>query len=157
MEKENAIKVVITGAIGTFCAYMEILVVPLILMTVLMAVDYATGLTKAYINSELNSKQGFTGILKKFGYFLIVLSAMSVDYLIQSTLLGSGITLPENFTFAILVIIWLMINELISILENLSTIGVPMPSILLTMVTKLKVMAESKTDEIHIIDIEEES
>ena len=45
-----------------------------------------------------------------------------------------------------MVAIWLIINELISILENLSKMGVPMPNFLMKVVKKLKIIVESKAD-----------
>ena len=40
--------------------------------------------------------------------------------------------------FAVLVAVWLIINELISVLENLSRIGVPIPNFLKKIINKLK-------------------
>lgn len=45
-----------------------------------------------------------------------------------------------------LVTIWLIINELISILENLGSIGVPLPKFLLTIIKKLKTTTENKVE-----------
>ena len=47
----------------------------------------------------------------------------------------------------LLVVIWLIINELISILENLATIGVPLPTFLFKLVGRLKIVAEAKMPE----------
>ena len=45
-----------------------------------------------------------------------------------------------------LVAVWLIINELISILENLTQIGVPMPAFLARLVRRLKISAEQAAD-----------
>ena len=142
MDKDNNIRLAITGAFGLFCAYFQWLVVPLGIMTLLMIVDYVTGMTKAWVTNQVSSKVGVVGIIKKVGYFCIVLCAMVLDYLIKTTLLSAGIVLPENFTIAILVILWLIVNEIISILENLAIMGVNMPRWLISLVKKLKVVAE---------------
>ncbi len=149
MDKENGIRVALTGAFGLFCGYFQWLVVPMGIMTVLMIVDYVTGMTKAYINQELSSRTGIKGVLKKVGYFCIVLCAMVLDYLIKTTLFSAGIVLPENFTIAILVILWLIVNEIISILENLAVMGVHMPEWLIRLVKKLKVVADKKGDDLE--------
>lgn len=148
MDKENAVKIAITGALGLFGAYFQVLVIPLGILIGVMAVDYVTGMIKAGTTNELNSKKGLVGILKKLCYLFIVAGAMVIDYLIKSLLAGAGVGLPENFTVALLVIFWLIINELISILENVAIIGVPMPSWLVKLVKKLRVVAESKGEEI---------
>lgn len=42
--------------------------------------------------------------------------------------------------------IWFIINECISILENLAVIGIPLPSFLVKIVHKLKITVENKVD-----------
>ena len=48
--------------------------------------------------------------------------------------------------FGLPVTIWLGINELISILENLGSIGVPLPKFLLKIIKKLKTTTENKVE-----------
>ena len=57
---------------------------------------------------------------------------MGVDWLIYSGLHSIAVDLEYTIFFGLLVMIWLVINELISILENLGSIGVPLPKFLLT-------------------------
>ena len=49
----------------------------------------------------------------------------AVDYLLRGAVIGAGITLDVKLFFGLLVAIWLIINELISVMENLAAIGVP--------------------------------
>ena len=49
----------------------------------------------------------------------------AVDYLLRGAVSGAGITLDVKLFFGMLVTVWLTINELISVMENLATIGVP--------------------------------
>lgn len=142
--KENIIKLAISAGIGAFLSYFEILVLPLTILIGLMIVDYGTGIAKAYVNSEISSRTGIIGILKKLGYILIVIVGMSADYLITTAGLAIGIDIPASFTIGLLVIIWLILNELISILENVVILGAPVPSFLITIISKLKVSAESQ-------------
>lgn len=148
MDKENGIKLALAGAMGLFGAYFQVLVVPLFILIAVMIADYITGMIKASTTNQLNSKKGLAGILKKLCYLFIVAGAMVVDYLIKSSLLSAGVILPESFTIALLVIFWLVINELISILENVAIIGVPMPAWLIKLVKKLRVVAENKGEEL---------
>jgi phage-related holin len=46
------------------------------------------------------------------------------------------------------VTIWLILNECISILENISEIGVPIPAFLVTLIQKLKKTTETKGEEL---------
>ena len=50
--------------------------------------------------------------------------------------------------FGLLVTFWLVLNECISILENLSAIGVPLPPFLMKIVDKLKQTTEAKGEEV---------
>lgn len=52
------------------------------------------------------------------------------------------------FFFGLLVTIWLVLNECISILENISQIGVPLPSFLVALIEKLKSTTENKGEEL---------
>ena len=147
MDKENGIRLALTAAFGLFCAYFQVLVVPIGVLIGVMVLDYLTGMGKAWVAKELSSRIGITGILKKVGYLCIVAIAMVVDYLITSALASAGVILPDNFTVALLVIVWLIINELISILENLAIVGVPMPLWLTKLINKLKAVAEARGDD----------
>jgi phage-related holin len=49
---------------------------------------------------------------------------------------------------ASLVAVWLICNEIISILENISDIGVAMPPFLLKLAGNLKSQVESKTNDL---------
>ena len=145
--KENILKTSIAAAAGAFVAYFNALLVPLIVLGVVMAVDYFTGLADAFVTKSLNSRIGIIGIIKKIGYLACVGVAMVVDYLISTALVQIGIDFKFTYCFAMIVVIWLIMNELISILENLSSIGVPMPGFLVKLVKRLKNSVEEKSGE----------
>ena len=48
--------------------------------------------------------------------------------------------------FGLIVTVWLIINELISILENLARIDVPIPAFLTKIIEKLKTTIEDKNE-----------
>ena len=54
-----------------------------------------------------------------------------------------GITVPFTFLIACVVAVWLICNELISILENIKDIGVNIPTFLLPLVKNIKSQTES--------------
>ena len=144
--KENVIQVLFATAVGAVTAYFNVLIVPIAVLMAVMLIDYITGLTEAFVNKEISSRTGVIGIIKKVGYFAVVAVAMVVDYLITSALMQCGINLQINYCFGMIATIWLIINELISILENLAEVGVPLPHFLTTIVKKLKISVENKTN-----------
>lgn len=102
----------------------------LLVLLGVMILDYITGMVKAGISGNLNSTRGWQGLLKKLMYAVTVAIAMVADYLLYIGGSQIGIDMHESAYFGTLVSIWLIINECISILENLSEIGVPMPGFL---------------------------
>lgn len=142
--KENVIKGVLTATMATLMAYLGHLVVPIIILAAVMLLDYGTGIAKAWVAGNLSSKIGVVGILKKVGYLAIVMVGMAVDWVIQAGIAELHINYNLEFLFAMIVIIWLILNELISILENVAAIGVPVPKWLAKMITKLKDHTEEK-------------
>lgn len=118
--------------------YLGIMAVPIIVLFIAMIVDYVTGMVSAWHSAELSSKKGIFGIVKKISYLGLVCVGMGVDWLIYSGLKSVGVNLGYTLLFGVLVAIWLIINELISILENLGQIGVPLPGFLLSVVKRLK-------------------
>ena len=82
-----------------------------------IALDYISGLIKAYCTKTLSSKIGFRGILKKVGILAIVVLSVSLDRLGGNT--GAIRTL---------VIYYFVANEGLSVLENLAEAGIPIPN-----------------------------
>nr|WP_295678754.1 phage holin family protein [uncultured Lachnoclostridium sp.]DAE05603.1 MAG TPA: holin [Siphoviridae sp. cthL03] len=82
-----------------------------------VVVDYLTGVMLAIIEKKLSSKVGFKGIFKKVLIFCLVGISNILDTYIIKT--GSAIRLA--------VISFYIYNEGVSILENISVIGLPVP------------------------------
>ena len=148
MSKENVFQGIITLIIAGVSAYFKIIAITLLVLIVVMITDYATGMTSAYIHKEFSSKVGIIGAVKKVSYIALVCVGVCADYLIHTALTQLGVQLNIQLLFGLLVTVWLIINELISILENLSKIGVPMPTFLMKLVEKLKVTVENKVDDV---------
>ena len=145
--KENIIKGVLTTAMATFLAYLGNLAIPIMILAVVMLLDYGTGVAKAWIHGSLSSKIGILGILKKVAYLVIVAVGMVIDWIIQAGVDKLHLDFKLEFLFALIVIIWLILNELISILENVADIGVPVPKWLTKLILKLKDQAEEAVGE----------
>lgn len=138
MSKENVLHTVIAAALGAFTAYLSNLTVPVIVLIAVMLVDYGTGMLNAWLKNELNSRVGILGIVKKISYFALIVVGMAVDYILNSAFVKINADISTGDCIGIIVVIWLIINEIISILENLSSIGIPLPKFLQKIVGHLK-------------------
>lgn len=144
--KDNIIQATVSVAIGALAAYFNVLLVPLTILIVVMIIDYATGMTSAWKSGELESKTGLIGILKKVSYLVLVAVGGVVDYLISAGLAAANVEISITYCCGLIVCVWLIINELISILENLAELGTPIPKFLVNIVRRLKNTVENKTD-----------
>lgn len=99
-------------------------------LVVFVAVDYLTGLMAASVERKLSSEVGFKGIFKKVVIFCLV----SVGHIIDGYVIQNGSALRTAVVF------FYLSNEGISILENASRIGLPVPE-------KLKAVLEQLREE----------
>ena len=123
--ENKGLQIILSAAFAAFAVYIGALAVPIMVLIAMMVIDYASGMAAAWSNNELSSKVGAKGIVKKVGYMALIVVAMGVDYLIYS-----GIAAVKN--------------ELISILENLDRLGVPIPDFLTKIIKRLKVSVDEK-------------
>lgn len=142
--KEQGIRAAAVAALGVLCAYGIQLLVPLAVLLAAMVLDYATGMAKAYSAGELSSRVGIRGILKKVGYLVIVAVAGMLDWLIRYGASALDWEWAPEFLVASVVIVWLIINELLSILENVAAIGAPVPVFLRKLIERMKTGTETK-------------
>ena len=135
-------QMIVSAAFAGLMYYLGIVSIPIIILICAMIIDYATGMSAAWYNSELSSKRGVKGIVKKVGYLALVVAAMILDWLISQGLQQINIDITYSVFFAVLVAVWLIINELISTLENLSRMGVPIPNFMKKLIDRLKTTVE---------------
>ena len=100
-----------------------------------VCVDYLTGTVRAIKERKLNSRTGFIGLLKKALIFTVVLLAHVLD---EVTGVGALRSMAVMFYIS---------NEGISILENLSKIGVPFPSKIKEVLEQIKKDDEDENTE----------
>lgn len=136
--ENKTLQAVLSAAIASFAAYLGALAIPVIVMIIMMIIDYATGMCAAWMHGELSSKVGAKGIAKKVGYMGLIVVAMGLDYLLASGFAAVHITPVCDMWFALMVAVWLIINEMISILENLRKMEVPLPGFLVKALERLK-------------------
>lgn len=139
------LKLTVITALGVIAAYFNVLLIPIVVLVFVMITDYISGMISAKKSGELSSRLGIMGIAKKVGYLALVAVGMVVDYLISSALVHVGIEIQINYCFALIITIWLIVNELISILENLGELDVPIPDFLRKSIHKIKDSVDSKT------------
>lgn len=121
-------KTVITAlgaAIGAFLGNIDGLIITLLVIAVC---DYVTGVAVAIANHELSSNIGFKGIAKKILMFAIVGIANLIDVHVLKQ--GSIVRTAAIFFY--------ISNEGISLLENGSKLGLPIPQKLKAVLLQLK-------------------
>lgn len=144
--KENIIKGTVSAALAAMSAYCGELIIPIAVLLAAMIADYISGMAKAWTSAQLSSRVGIIGIVKKLSYLLIVCAGMGVDWVIATASSAAGIDLGVTYFVGLLVIIWLVINELLSIVENVAAMGVNVPGFLLKLIARLKSHVEEKDD-----------
>ncbi len=143
MSRLTEIKAVFTAVIATLSAVLGILYVPVLLMVSCNLIDYVTGLVASQYRGEgVSSDKGLRGIIKKVCLWLLVVVGAIMDMLIKYAADTLGIQPPVHFLVACVVAVWIICNELISILENMVDIGVKLPPFLMPIVRMLKDQAE---------------
>ena len=109
-------------------------------LVIFMLIDYVSGLVVAGIfhkspkteSGALESKAGLKGLFRKGGILLVVLIAARLDMLIGTNFVRDA------------VVIAFVVNETLSIIENLGLMGVPIPKVILNAIEILKQKAEEK-------------
>lgn len=150
MEKKVSINT-LKGVIATTGAIigneLEMISPAIILLIFLMIVDYVSGMLaskKEAVEHPNNKKYGWSskksiiGIYKKMGYILTILVALSTDYMIYALLGKMGIEYSIKTIFGFVVTIWLIINELLSILENAGRMGAALPKFLMNILAEIR-------------------
>lgn len=117
-----------TAGIGAFIGYVlggwSVLLQVLIFLIV---IDQLSGLFASYFEGTLSSKVGFKGIMKKVTILFVVAVAHFLD-----RIFGTGDTIRDASIF------FYLGNELLSFIENVGRIGIPLPPQLKNAVAVLK-------------------
>ena len=88
----------------------------LLIPVAMMAIDIITGLINAWATNSFQSARMRTGLAKKCGEIIIILIGMMFTY---------GMNIPKYVLTGIS--IYIIFMELMSIMENLDKLGVPIP------------------------------
>lgn len=93
-----------------------------------------------------SSKKSIIGIYKKVGYMLTVLVALCIDYIIYVILINMSIEFQTKTAFGLVVTVWFIINELLSILENSGRMGATLPKFLKRVLCELRKEIDDHSD-----------
>lgn len=113
-EQISAIAAVLTGIIAYFVGGFDPLFT---VFATILVLDTLTGMLKAWNFGQYESKKFRQGIIHKFGYIIGIILTVQFDKL----MLGNNVLRDSVITFFIT-------NEGMSILENLGTMGVKLPT-----------------------------
>ena len=137
----------LTVAISAVMDFLGILAIPVFLMVGCNLIDYITGLVASkYRQEQINSYKGMRGIIKKVCMWLLVIVGAMLDVLIKYATQTMGFNIQVPFIVATLVTVWIVVNEIVSILENLVDIGIELPPFLMPIVRRIKKEIETVTD-----------
>ena len=150
-----ALQACLTAAGAWISAKLGILGPILVILIIMMVLDYITGMLASkkealeYPDNPSygsSSKKGAKGIIKKVGYLCIIAVAMVVDYIILHVAGSMGVTVSTRALFALLVAVWYVLNELLSIIENAGRMGAQVPEWLSKYIAVLKEAVDHKAD-----------
>lgn len=145
MDKIKTTLIIIISAIMDF---LGILAIPVFLMVACNIIDYITGLMASkYREEQISSYIGIRGITKKVCMWLLVLVGSFIDIIINYTVEYMGIGFKIPFIVATFVAVWIVVNEMLSILENIIDIGVALPPFLMPIVRLIRKEVESVAGE----------
>lgn len=112
------------GWLGWFLGGCDGLLYALIAFAV---VDYVTGVMCAIVDKKLSSSVGFKGIFRKVLIFVMV----GIAHILDTQIIGNGSVLRTA------VIFFYISNEGVSLLENASHLGLPVPEPVKTVLKQL--------------------
>lgn len=142
------LKVAVTATMAFITSMLGVLTIPIMLMVTCNLVDYITGLmASSYRDESISSYKSMKGVFKKVCMWLLVVVGAIVDHLLEYASDTIGFVFPFTFLVASVVAIWIICNELISIIENITDMGVNVPAFLKPLVEKIKTQTEDLTNE----------
>ena len=131
MEHVNAFKAAVAAVCAALTALWGWFGWVVFAWVVSMIIDYLTGSAAALRTGEWSSKAARDGIWHKVGSIVAVIVAALLDVVIGHLLANvPGVALPFDYSVLMcpLVVVWYILTELGSIIENAGALGAPIPS-----------------------------
>ena len=141
MEHINGIKAAVVGVLGCLTALWGWFGWLVLAWVACMVLDYATGSAAALRAGEWSSKIARDGLWHKLGAIVAVLVAAILDGVIRLVLENiPALELPFEYTVfvSVLVLVWYILTELGSVVENAGALGAPVPAWLARMLAALE-------------------
>lgn len=121
---EDVKKWIISLILGAWATFTQQYAIILSFIITVIILDFITGLIKAYTTGVgWKSSKGFKGFWKKVSLLVAFSFGIFLDFFIPYALKIISIELPFNSSFALIVGCYIIINESISICENLYRIN----------------------------------
>ena len=104
-------------------------------------IDIFTGLVKGKIKRDINSRAGYIGFWKKVALFTglgfgLFLDAVVGYFITLTAEEGVSLFVLQNIPFGHIIGIYIILNESISIMENLHECGIKMPNFIIKIFRK---------------------
>lgn len=150
-----SIQLLATGVVAYLSHKLGVTFYLLGLLLALMVIDYVSGMAASAVEAidhpddkryGWSSKKGAKGIAKKVAYLCVIAVSMVIDYIVIRTSGVLGVALP-NTMLSLLVSVWYLLNEALSIIENAGRIGAPVPNWLMKYIAALKDKIDSHEGE----------
>ncbi len=142
----DKVKLTVSTVIGIISAKLGTLALPVYILLFLNMADYTTGIVASYYKGEkICSRRGFRGIAKKVCMWLLIIVGAVTDKLIIYAAEFANINIGNSFAVGCCVAVWLICNEIISLLENINDIGVNIPEFLQGILAKIKEKLKGRT------------
>lgn len=133
---------VICGTVATFFQQYGLFIV---FVSLAIVFDCITGLIKAKtIGEGLTSQKGWKGFWKKISLLVGLFFGIFLDYAVPLLFARAGLTLGVDLPFALIICCYIVLNESISVCENLYLIN---PNIMPKWIIKLLKGSKSRLDE----------
>lgn len=138
--EEHTVKWFISVACGFIAAFFEHYGLFIILVVSAIILDFITGIIKAKVTDEgLSSEKAWKGFWRKMALLIGLSFGIFLDYAVNTVLVQAGIIININMPFALIIACYIILNESISVAENLYLIN---PSIMPQWISRLLKVAK---------------
>lgn len=113
-------KIIATAALSALTAFANKYAAIVVFVVIVVCMDIVTGIIASCATGEkISSEKGTKGFWKKMALFAALAFGFLLDYFIPYMVSYTGIELPASALFGVMIGCYIVINESISICENL--------------------------------------
>lgn len=113
-------KIIATAALSALTAFANKYAAIVVFVVIVVCMDILTGIIASCATGEkISSEKGTKGFWKKMALFAALAFGFLLDYFIPYMVSYTGIELPASALFGVMIGCYIVINESISICENL--------------------------------------